>query len=411
MNENNLEFILPIRNIPFDLGLKINTEAEKNIRAYISNNGYKVIEDNSVLSNMSSDFLLAFSVLPEVNFYLYDFGIGVITIKDERFIIKDREKFADDYCQQRKEAHNSILKTGSHKYSQIIESTASKLREIVKVNSKEEPRFTSQNDFENRGFSYVFTFSVLKQLPGREIEVNLFNESEIKNLLIMLEPGIANKEDSLFSDTSVNPDPYDFDIKTYDMPKDWMKATNQALYISWASVVCLVNSFEEADVSAIKRVEFMEIDLQAMWMYIYCLYLVLSNKKISGKNAVGEMQKLRFHINRKYSEFKSNNDSSISKYLLDIRNELINTSDIQKQYDKFSEYLNYLLEEKKAKEDEYQHRYSAVSEVLLYALTFLSIAPMIYNFISGNYVNLHWPAVVTTVILAIIGMIIIIKKE
>ena len=98
-----------------------------------------------------------------------------------------------------------------------------------------------------------------------------FTEIEKKDLQIMLQPSIAHKEDTMAMkemDELTDPfDPYNFAVDKIEAPKNWIKSEDCSIYISWAAVIVYLKKF---NVKYMEILEYLEADLQAMWLYTYC---------------------------------------------------------------------------------------------------------------------------------------------
>ena len=225
----------------------------------------------------------------------------------------------------------------------------------------------------------------------------------------MLEPGIAHKEDTLLIDSSINTDsidPYSLEI-TSKAPTNWMKSSDAGLYISWAAVLVYVNRIDD---ESLKYLEYMEVDLQAMWMYVYCMYYVIAHLE-QKKMKMSVLKKELFSFKKMYNEFISTNDSSTAEYFNNIRRELINTSGLDKEKDKYIEYLDFCIEETSSLNDEKSRKYSIISEILLFVIAYVQIAPLFYHLLMGDYVNLGVWQIIVIAAIAVIGTILIIRKE
>ena len=83
MSEQNSVAITPYRNIPFDIGCNIDELLMSRIKEYLVKEEKAVeIQVSGILKNLSADILFAFQILPEIRLYIYNYGIGVFTVKD-----------------------------------------------------------------------------------------------------------------------------------------------------------------------------------------------------------------------------------------------------------------------------------------------------------------------------------------
>ena len=203
--------------------------------------------------------------------------------------------------------------------------------------------------------------------------------------------------------------PYEFNLDEVNEPKNWMKSQDSAIYISWAAVIAYLNDNTNSLFS--EFLECTEVNLQAMWLNIYCMYYDLRNRKSKQKKSSAELQRELFFFNRKYNEFKCKSDSNISQYVHDIRNELINTSGIDDEKQKYEEYLNFCIAETESTNIEKQKKFSVLTEILLFIIAFVQVAPMLYDFLIGNYNWSVWKPILVLFVIAAVCIIIIIRKE
>lgn len=399
--------IRPYRNIPFDIGCTLDHKDVSAIKEAFKNREIVEFPVPQLLKSFSKYILLSFEINTDIRLYIYTFGIGVFTLRDDDYNI-NMEKYAVNYCDARKNCHHNLLK-GEHKYSHDLYSIAECLRKCVSSNHKE-LRITANSGWEHNGFSYVMTVSAIQLQGITSFDYSKLPDIEQKNLQIMLEPGIAHKEDSMLMDKDIisgDFDPYDTEIMFADIPVNWIRSNDMGLYISWAAV--LIYSGLVDDNSA-RYIECMEVDLQAMWMYVYCMYYVLSNTH--EKNIkVSDLKRTLFSFKRMYNEFSDTDDSSVAEYFRNIRDELIRTSGIVAEKDKLIEYLNYCIEDTVSKNEEKARKYSVFSEILLFVIAYVQIAPLVYHLLMGDYVLIGTWQIVLTIAIAVIGIVLIILKE
>lgn len=340
----NNDIIQPFRNIPFDIGMEIGEKELNFIKKYLIENRYIIKEIPPLLKNLSTNIVIKAIIAKNVRLYIYSFGVGVFTIKDEYFVIKS-PKYAIDYCEERKNAHNAFL-TCKHILSSTMLEIMKGLRQAV-LSKKCFPRKSACEKWENNGLSYVMTVSIIQQLNRKEYDFQNFDEIEKKNLLIMLEPSMVHKEDSLIisldtNNTDMDIDLYNFDIDSMGTPENWIKSKKCAIYISWSAVVAYLNTKND---QYSEFLECMEVDLQAMWLYVYCLYYNLRYRPKKEKRLVSELKRELFLFQRMYNEFKSKNDTSMPEYVKRIRNELVKSSGIDEEQRKYVEYIKHCIDE------------------------------------------------------------------
>ena len=226
----------------------------------------------------------------------------------------------------------------------------------------------------------------------------------------MLEPSIAHAEDSLIYSTAADSENSveEIDLTELEEPHDWIRSSDYSVYISWAAVLLYTASSEKMSFSAL---EYLEVDLQAMWLYTYCLYENLKNYNSGHKLLVSKLRSDLYRFKRKYNEFRNVDDSSAPAYITRLRDELIRTSGIEAYAEKYMEYIEFCITETESINAEKQKKYSWLNEILLFIIAFIQIAPMIYELMTGGYHDIQIMPVITMGIFVIIAIIIIILKD
>lgn len=400
--------IVPQRFIPFDIGTKITEQYVDDIKSCVEKKGYSVLEIPGLLRTISQHVLLRIIVNASIKLYIFSYGIGVFVFEDNWYSMD--EKYAAEYCEYRKKAHNNILNFCHEGCSKVVKEVINDIRKIVK---KEKNIRTSASDkWEYQGLSYVMTVSyVIKRNKSGNGYAD-FDEIEKKNLHIMLQPSLAHKEDTMvmseMEESNGGFDPYSFDVTHIDEPRNWLHTEDCSIYISWAAVVVYMK--KKLD-KYMEIIEFLEVDLQAMWLYTYCQYINLKNWSDKKKLTSSQLKKIKYNFQRRYNEFLSDNDSSIPVYIEEIRGEMINSSGIEREKNNYMEYIDFCIDEIEGRELEQQRKYSVMNEVLLFIIAFVQIAPMLYSAMLGEYNDLQlWPIVVM-IILVVVAIFMIIRKS
>lgn len=269
-NEVPKDKIIPIRFIPFDIGCSISVRLKESIKKCLNQSYKEIIQDDDVirlLSISAAHLISAFHIDDKIDLYIFDFGIGVCTVKGEIFAI-EQENYADKYCDLRKRAHETYLKTGNES-STTIRKIAHTLRNLASENANK-LRSSANDKWENGGLSYVMTVSnVIK--TDFNVVYDKMSDDEKLNLQIMLEPSIAHKEDSLIYSCyqEIDTETHNIDLSQMDTPKNLLFSDDNAIYISWAAVLLYSSKIDKKMQNIITA---LEVGLQAMWMNTYCLY-------------------------------------------------------------------------------------------------------------------------------------------
>lgn len=399
--------IVPVRIIPFDIGLFISPEIRDCIEKKMKD--YTEVAITKMQQEIIHELLLGFHIAQNMKVYIFQYGIGVFIIRDETFCFSG-ERFSIPYCNERKKAHKDFFDF-NHEYSQFIGKVMSLIREAAQQGCKTW-RHSAADNWEYHGISYVMTISYLIS----DVMCKNWDElSEInkKDLQVLLDPSIVNEEDSVvFSSERANKnfrDPYDFDSSVIEKPKNWFGACDTAVYISWSAVVVVLREY---DPSIFQFFETLEIDLQAMWLYFYCLDRELVNQRDVNKQPrkISALRQLEYEIRRKKSNFQGIPDTSLPSYVANIRQELIRTSGLDKMIADLEIYVNFLIDEANAKTQEAQKKYSWLNEILLLIIAFMQIAPSLYAVLDGNIPPLRLIPTLGMLAVLLLGVIFIIRK-
>lgn len=406
-------YIVPVRILPFDIGKDIDKNQEMAIKAAMRENGYAEIVTPKLLKALSKKIIISYMISEDLKLYIYNYGIGVLVFKDRQFVIENENTFAVEYCQARKRQHASLLSEQNHEYSSVIKKVMEIIRKAVCTNKKLMRRSAS-SEWESGGISYVMTvsFVCMNEQPVSYAEMS---ENAKRNLQIMLEPSIVHEEDSLVVSLDMTDDtkPYKIDLSNFEEPRNWIKSNDFGVYISWAAVIIYT---KELTISVQEFIECLEVDLQATWLYTYCLYDCIKEQKSKdkkGKTPISRLKNELYRFERRYNEFKTVDDTSAPGYVVNIRDELIRTSGIDEWAEKYKFYLEYYIGETESLNFEKQRKYGWISEIFLFVIAFVEIAPMLYNLLAGNYTYQEgsWWIIVILILIAVIGIIFIVRKD
>ena len=231
------------------------------------------------------------------------------------------------------------------------------------------------------------------------------------SLQIMLTPSLAHEEDSeiikLLDIDKVN-DPYDIDLDTLTEPQNMWASTNADIYISWASVIVIQNEIQPGYIGLINS---LEVSLQAMWFYTYCLYKDLIDSHENKKILASALKRTENNYEQLFNEFLSNNDTSCPQYISDIKNKLVKTSGFIEEHDKYITQIHYRIEEIEAFEKEHQRKFAWLNESLLFIIAYVDIITTLTTTFFGDFSNAG--QIVFTIAAAfifILGLTFIVKK-
>ncbi len=408
--QNSTVEIFPYRNIPFDIGKSIDNALLTQIRDYLlQTKKAKEIAVGNLLTAISHDISAAFEIDSDLSLYIFSFGIGVFVFKDSA-ITEEESNYAVNYIHKRKEAHNNLLNI-KYKASLAMLEIAEGIRKIARLGTKK-LRASASREWGHSGFSYIMTLSAV---VGEDCSMSYkdMNEKEKINLHIMLDPSIIHSEDSgcytLFNIEKGGPELDAISLSELKEPKDWIKSPLFSVYISWSAVLLYSNEIQNELVSVM---ESLEVDLQSMWMYTYCMYENLKNiSSSSSRPTVSQLRNLLYSFKKKFNEFKSIDDASISSNLFNIRSELIRTSGIESYAEQYIEYMEFCIAETESINAEKQRKYACLNEILLFIIAFVQIAPMLYDLMTGNFSSVQIVPIIVMAAIVVIASIIIIRKD
>ena len=369
-------FIQPIRYIPFDIGAPLPEAKLKQISESLERK-FQRMSPNGFFGVVGNGVSLAFCLTEQIRLYLFRYGIGVFSVTDEAYWFNERDgAFAIEYCQQRKYRHKQILNFQAE-YSELLQNTIGLIRTIA--HSPGKPcRITASEAWEYRGLSYVMTVSCL-HLEQKGFEWEQLEETVKKNLLVMLTPSLMNMEDSLRSDyksgecQSIET----LQLANYNAPANYSHVADYGLYVSWAAVIPVLG---QEEISVMELLEALEVDLQAMWMYIYCMQQDFIVKK---HIPYGLAESICFNAQREFVRFRSLADTSIPEYIRKIRSALIETSGIQDLMDSFLDDLQYTVQKNKVLRDIRLERIEYLKIAVLVSMLGMSTANQIWKRLKG----------------------------
>ncbi len=360
---------------------------------------------NDFRKSLSKKIIRGYKLNEDVNVYLFNYGIGVFSIRDENFIV-NKERFAKDYCYDRREKHKNLCEF-THDYSDIMKKCINITRELYrKVFGKF--RISANEEWQSKGISYVMTASFLEK---QNFKIDENSRDDLKTLKILLEPSLAGEEDSLVSPFEKDKDnPYKEDLVHIEIPCNFDNKRVKGLYISWAALIVINDKITD---EYINFIDSLEVDLQSLWMYIYCEYEDIRNRveNVKLKILPSELRKIKNRVLKLYNEFKHLDDTSMSDYVQKIRNELIRTSGLEEEKNKFLEYIDCCIEDAESLKIEVSKKYSWLSEILLFIIAYIDIVATIYtNFLKTESESVNSIMGIMAFVAFVLGIVLIIKK-
>lgn len=405
-------FIRPYRIIPFDIGGDISCEeCEKIVEEYnaVAEDKIQIQPIDKFHRSLSDKLICGYKINDSLLLFIYSYGVGVFSVMDSDFLFDGMEsKYAIDYCKSRRVQHENFLNFKADA-SPLIKKFTSLFRTYY-IKHHSIVRKSASAQWENNGLSYVMTVSYINTGNDKN---NYSDLSDIgkHSLQIMLTPSLAHEEDSeiikLLDIDKVN-DPYDIDLDTLTEPQNMWASTNADIYISWASVIVIQNEIQPGYIGLINS---LEVSLQAMWFYTYCLYKDLIDSHENKKILASALKRTENNYEQLFNEFLSNNDTSCPQYISDIKNKLVKTSGFIEEHDKYITQIHYRIEEIEAFEKEHQRKFAWLNESLLFIIAYVDIITTLTTTFFGDFSNAG--QIVFTIAAAfifILGLTFIVKK-
>ncbi len=362
--------IRPVRYIPFDIGAALSETKLKRISELLERK-YQRLSPDGYFRAIGSGVALVFRLTEQCRLYVFRYGIGVFSIEDApyRFDTSDAA-FATEYCQQRKYRHKQILNFQAE-YSRLIQDTIRLTRLAAHV-SRNESRVSASDAWECNGLSYVMTVSYL-YLEKSAFAWEQLDDTVKKNLLVMLTPSLMNMEDSLCStyDSASCGNIESLNLKNYEPPRNYSQTAEYGIYISWAAVIPIL---KKENTAITELIEVLEADLQAMWMYVYCMQQDFIRKK---RMPYGMAENVQFNAQREFVRFHALSDTSMPEYIRQIRTALIETSGMQELMNSFVDDLQYMIRKNKVLRDIRLERMEYAKTATLISLLGISAAELI----------------------------------
>ncbi|MDR1849227.1 MAG: hypothetical protein LBQ75_04245 [Zoogloeaceae bacterium] len=406
---------MPVRIIPFDLGCPISTQKTSKLGEFINdkNNGVRPLELSGRFNSILSDLCVSFSTISEqdrICYFVFTNGICVCTFQDEcQTILDDKAFFAIEYCANRKKSHKEIF-DWQHIKSEHIHSTIEGLRKIVHSGEKS-LRTSGLNSFENRGMSYVMTLSLFSS-PHEQI----FDWAHIpqwlkNNITCLLDPEILFLEDSAYFAHSAgeNRQTQRKIIESLELTehRDYDVRRHLSTFISWSAVL-VVGNIGEYD---IEEYTALEIELQKNWYYIYCIEKMLQSKngEKSWKIDAVKLRKLKYELENYEDRLHQFEDSSLPSRILQIQEGLLETSGILTNLNRVQRKIDCLIETAAFENQIKQKKFSQTSEILLFIIAYIQIAPIVHEALSESLGSLGTTLGLLAV--AIVGAVLLILKD
>lgn len=401
----------PIRILPFDLGRPLGAKDMQVIHE-LTDQKYRSKSISPRQQSIIKDCFMALDIDTGLSAYIYNNGICVITIEDTPVsFAEDYQTFSIAYGDNRKKAHSQLFKW-CHPASQQIDELIRSLRGIVISNNKKNQtlRISASEDFENKGMSYVMTlslFNLSKELLPAHGYKN-YPRWLKTNICAMLDPALLYLEDSSKFESA---NEVEFDIKRIlseleveEELRDYEKHRHVDTYMSWAAVL-VIGDLQHTD---IEEYTALEVQLQCDWYYVYCMEKSLEGINPKSKTKIIDYQKCSYELDVLENRLYDFDDSSMPARILEVQKGLVKSSSLQDNINHLQRKLQYLLEREKIDFDMRQKKVGQSTEVLLFVVAFVEVAPTIAEW-GSKYHPLLGP--ILNALIVALGIILFMRKE
>ena len=402
----------PVRIIPFDLGRAL-TEADLRRMDALIEKEYQRFEISPRQRPIMKGCDAAFRVNEHLSGYIYTNGICVMVIKEPPLDLTDEyQYFSVPYGENRKAAHDRLFHW-THPDSADIARVLQELRSLVYNNTrkKKELRKSSRADFEYQGLSYIMTLSLFSTLAEATIGTAGFKKYPRwlkNNLYALLDPSVVYLEDSGKFVPS-GPDEVDSlrllnNLEPPEDLKDHERHRHMDVYMSWAAVV-LVGQIQPVD-----REEYitLEVQLQSDWFYVYCMEKSLDSTAVPKKQQMIELQQKSYELDLLCNRLYDFDDSSLPARILEVQKGLVETSGLATNIEHAQKRIRFILEKEKLSNELKQRKLAQSTEILLFIVAFVQIAPTVAEY--GEYLFPN-AGIIANVLIVLLGMLLLLLKN
>lgn len=411
MAENTMIKARPVRIIPFDLGRTLHEIDISDIKNYIEckcNSLTLTPRQESILKGVE----VVFRKNSMISGFIYGNGICVIVVNDAQILFRDKvESFSIRYGENRKQAHSEFFKW-KHETSSEIWTIIGDLRGIIEKNTGRGTRVrrSATTTFENKGLSYIMTLSFF------DINESIISSTTFRkypdwlksNIYALLDPAVLYLEDSSKFESCSE---IDFDlnkilqeIEIDEDVVDYERHKHANTFMSWAAVV-VCGQLQETDV---EEYTALEVQLQCDWFYVYCLDKCLDDFTHPTKKELIEIQEQNYEVDLLVNRLYDFDDSSMPTRVLDIQKGLVTSSGLDGNIQHLQRKIQYILEREQLNSSLRQKRLSQSTEILLFIVAFIEIAPTVEEYGSRLF---PYAGVIANALLVIIGVVLLLRKD
>ncbi|OUN99624.1 hypothetical protein B5F98_00125 [Pseudoflavonifractor sp. An44] len=404
-------FAYPIRIIPFDLGRSLSandlTLIEKRFQPRFGKLEFTP-RQSSILKGIS----LLFNIQENISAYLYSNGICVIVVKETKLSFQNNfENFSISYGENRKNAHRAFFEW-KHSASPVIWDVITELRRIVRKNTpiKITLRKSASEQFEHRGLSYIMTLSMF------DVSRTIINSTRFKNyphwlksnVYALLDPSVLYLEDSskfeCAAGSRLDLPTILSELEMNEAPTDYERHRHINTFMSWASV-SILGQLQDVDK---EEYTALEVQLQSDWFYVYCLDKSLDDFSTLTKKDIIDIQRQHYELDLLENRLFDFDDSSMPTRILDIQKGLVETSGLAGNIQHLQRKMQYILERERLDSELRQKHLSQSTEILLFVIAFIEIAPTVIKYGNNIYPN---AGVAASFFIILFGIILLIRKN
>ena len=401
----------PVRIIPFDLGRSLSADDLSLIEKQLLPK-YRRLEITPRQSSILKGVSLFFMIRDNISAYLYSNGICVIVVEENKISFQNNfERFSIPYGENRKKAHSAFFKW-EHDSSPVIWDVIAELRGIVRAHAPKKTtlRKSASEEFENKGLSYIMTLSMF------DVSKEIINSTSFKNypdwlksnIYALLDPAVLYLEDSSKFESATE---VDFDLSKIlseleinEDLTDYERHRHINTFMSWAAVTIfgLLQDIDREEYTAL------EVQLQSDWFYVYCLDKSLDDFSNPTKKDVVDIQRQHYEIDLLDNRLFDFDDSSMPTRILDIQKGLVETSGLAGNIQHLQRKMQYILEREHLDSELRQKHLGQSTEILLFIIAFIEIAPTVIEYGNSFYPN---AGVAASFFIIILGIILLIRKN
>lgn len=401
----------PVRIIPFDLGRSLSADDLSLIEKQLLPK-YRRLEITPRQSSILKGVSLFFKIRDNISAYLYSNGICVIVVEENKISFQNNfERFSIPYGENRKKAHSAFFKW-EHDSSPVIWDVIAELRGIVRAHAPKKTtlRKSASEEFENKGLSYIMTLSMF------DVSKEIINSTSFKNypdwlksnIYALLDPAVLYLEDSSKFESATE---VDFDLSKIlseleinEDLTDYERHRHINTFMSWAAVTIfgLLQDIDREEYTAL------EVQLQSDWFYVYCLDKSLDDFSNPTKKDVVDIQRQHYEIDLLVNRLFDFDDSSMPTRILDIQKGLVETSGLAGNIQHLQRKMQYILEREHLDSELRQKHLGQSTEILLFIIAFIEIAPTVIEYGNSFYPN---AGVAASFFIILLGIILLIRKS